>query len=298
MRTDRSEKWTSWRNQILGRCEALTRTSDYLAPVALKGIAESCGVSRVEFRPLLIDGGLAIEDKAFVVFVNCDKATTSDLSKRFSDGGQTLPPRMRFTIAHELIHTFFFEKSNIELKSRIKAIHYKEHESLEQACNFGANLLLVPPGQLAQQLRTTNELTARVIVDLAKKFNVSIQTVLIALNTLRSHESHRFLAALVTSKDKSLLVQASAADPVTRRVFPAAKSGSFLNDVMTIPNLRVFGGCEEQTFYDHPCRTESAPALLPCKATCEATSDARTAYVLVLTVQGPVRAVGTRVADR
>lgn len=294
MNIERSTKWVTWRNHIQTRCYALTqRFSEPGTPVALKSIAESCGVSRVEFRPLLIDGGLAIADRKFVVYVNCEKSRAEELSKQFSqDGGRTLPKRARFTIAHELIHTFFFDQSGVAPKSKLKAVHHKVHDSLEQACDYGANLLLVPPRQLMRNLGRISELSPRVIIDLATEFNVSLQTLLISLKGLDYCGSHKFFAALVSTKNNSLVVQTTAADLVTKHMFSAVKPNEPIERYIKVDNLELFGGTERRAAYAHPCRVGMSSAAQSCAAMCEPTTKTLDTFILLIRPEGQVRVVG------
>lgn len=268
--------------------------SELGTPVALKSIAERCGVSRVEFRPLLIDGGLAIADRKFVVYVNCEKSRAGELSNQFAqDGGRTLPKRARFTIAHELVHTFFFDQSGVAPKSKLRATHHKEHDSLEQVCDYGANLLLVPPHQLMRQLEGISELSPRVIIDLATDFNVSLQTLLISLKGLDFCGSHKFFAALVSKKDNSLVVQTTAADLVTKHMFSAVKPNERIERSIKVDNLELFGGTERRAAYAHPCRVGMSPAAQSCVAMCEPTTKTLDTFILLIRPEGlPVRVVG------
>ena len=107
--------WPARRRTAVQLAESLvTATTDSL-PVDLKRIAAHREVRRIEFAPLLMDGGLAVRSDGFVIYVRCDIGEGADLTARLAEDGtgSTLPQRIlrraRFTIAHEIAHTFFYE---------------------------------------------------------------------------------------------------------------------------------------------------------------------------------------------
>src|SRR5581483_4819293 len=141
----RSSKWRQWRQHIIDRCDQLTR--GMTPPIPLQEIFAKCHVKEVVFQPLLLEAALAVDADGFVVFVNCDDATRYTYHCAFdsvTQKGRYLPGRVRFSLAHELVHTFFYDTKQQPYINKLSASNSKEIESLEYACNFGASNLLLP----------------------------------------------------------------------------------------------------------------------------------------------------------
>jgi IrrE N-terminal-like domain len=102
--------------------------------------------------------------------------------------------RRRFSIAHEIVHTFFYEMRGGCLKPKRQV---PRGNRLEGACHKGAALLLVPDRFLPGELQGPGPIGARRIVDLAGKFQVSIEVMLRRLDQLEVFESHRVAPVLV-----------------------------------------------------------------------------------------------------
>src|ERR1043165_484940 len=142
--------WSSRRRNALQSAEALVASIANFLPVDLKRIAANRAVHRIEFTPLLTDGGLAVRDDGFFIYVRCDRTQSADLTARFAaDGtGTSLPAaisrRARFTIAHEIAHTFFYDIRRMPPRSRIEVNDVASTAKLELACNRIAGLILIP----------------------------------------------------------------------------------------------------------------------------------------------------------
>jgi len=214
---------------------------------------------------MLIDGGLAIDNGEFVIFINCENEEIDEYKQRYwDDSGRSLPSRIRFTIAHELIHTFFFEWKGGKRKPKLAGSHYKEAESLESACDYGANHLLLPPRVLEAQLEIEADLSPPTIRNLSKKFHVSLETLLIGLAGLRSWGRHDGFIALVTEEQKSLTIKATAADPATRQYFSQfRRNQTVIAEHHGIEALEGFGGTETRIPYSRHCRIGSSAAIQP-----------------------------------
>src|SRR5437660_1371471 len=108
-------------------------------PTNLAELAHACHAKLPEFRRLLEPAGLTLDRGDFVVYVDCEKARQSEYQASFgnpSDAGRSLPVDIRFTIAHELAHTLFFEaREKGEWKSIVNTSSYAEWEKLEKECN-------------------------------------------------------------------------------------------------------------------------------------------------------------------
>src|SRR3954447_17198360 len=106
-------RWARWRRNAAAVVDDLAAASaDGALPVRLPEIARARKVREVVFRPLLMDGCLGVRKDGFVIFVRCEPRNSGELKRAWSADHaryRLLSPRMRFTIAHEIAHTFFFD---------------------------------------------------------------------------------------------------------------------------------------------------------------------------------------------
>lgn len=89
--------------------------------------------------------------------------------------------RRRFSWAHEIAHTLFFEHRNGDLKPRRDA---PRGEALEAACHRAASMILVPPKALTGELHGQKLDSAARVGQLAERFAVSPEVMLRRLNDL------------------------------------------------------------------------------------------------------------------
>jgi len=87
--------------------------------------------------------------------------------------------RMRFSIAHEICHTFFYE-----LVPELKFHAHKVDDAEERLCNLGAAELLVPDKSLRSAARK-RPICLDSLEQLAEDYCVSLPTMLIRLRALR-----------------------------------------------------------------------------------------------------------------
>jgi hypothetical protein len=106
--------------------------------------------------------------------------------------------RVRFTIAHELCHTFFYET--------IPEVKFRNHEvdpGEERLCNFGAAELLIPSRALKRQAKGLGKSLDSLEV-LATLFNVSLEAMLLRLRAAGLWESELSVWRLMTGGNFSL----------------------------------------------------------------------------------------------
>jgi Zn-dependent peptidase ImmA (M78 family) len=87
--------------------------------------------------------------------------------------------RVRFTQAHELCHTFFYQ-----YVPEIKFRPHAEDQGEERLCNFGAAELLMPENSLRKEARQLPR-SIRSLVDLAAAYRVSPEAMMLRLRSLR-----------------------------------------------------------------------------------------------------------------
>lgn len=216
----RSIKWRDWRRHIATHCDVLTR--GMTPPIPLQEVFARCRVKKVVFQPLLLEGGLAIDNDGFVIFANCEESSKETYQQAF-DGieqrGRHLPGRVRFTLAHELVHTFFYDTKQRPYTNWLTGKHAKEIESLESACNFGASHLLLPTKLLKSDTCKRDILTVDGIIDLAEKYQVSIECLINRLEHLEDWTPKPGLIALVRQAEDGYRVKAVAKSVAVRELF-------------------------------------------------------------------------------
>lgn len=234
MNVGRSIKWRDWRQHIAVRCDELTR--GLTPPIPLSEIFEQCHIKRVVFQPLLLEAALAVEDNGFAVYVNCGKHFQDQYLQRFSgaeQNGRYLPARVRFSLAHELIHTFFYDTKQWPCKNKLLARHFKEIDSLEAACNFGASQLLVPTRSLKKDTAQRDVLNIDGVRDLAKRYQVSMECLITRLDRLEDWTPKPGLIALLRRTEDGYRITAVAKSVAVRELFRSVSVGSRLEDSFT-----------------------------------------------------------------
>ncbi len=87
-------------------------------------------------------------------------------------------PRMRFTMAHEICHTFFYE-----LVPALKFVPHSPDQYEERLCNIGAAALLMPAAALKRRAKNL-PVCLESLHSLSEDFSVSLPTMAIRLKAL------------------------------------------------------------------------------------------------------------------
>ncbi len=101
--------------------------------------------------------------------------------------------RIRFTIAHEICHTMFYEM--------VPEVKFKPHEvdpKEERLCNIGAAALLVPARILKREVRGL-PISFDSLEQLSKLFNVSLEVMLLRLRSTEIWHAELSVWRLMTS---------------------------------------------------------------------------------------------------
>ena len=289
----RSPRWSYWRSRIAHECDHLAASlGGSRDAVALREIAAARRVQRVEFRPLLVDGGLGVSRNGFVMFVKCNPEDAQDYDLMFkSSGGCDLPERARFTIAHEIIHTMFYDLSSTKPKPLLEASTEKELDSLEYACNYGANRLLLPKSRFESLLSSDRFSTASKVIDVSRAFRVSLDVLLIRLERTKVWSGGSGFVALVNTFSGSPVIERVAVERRAERLFQEARQGGDLRSVLSDSTLSVLGGRSERTLFSIECRSNR---VQECAATCSPVNDSATRYVTVCHLLGEPKKATTR----
>ena len=131
--------------------------------------------------------------------------------------------RQRFSLAHEIAHTLFFELRDGLLKARRDA---PTGERLEGACHKGAALLLVPTNFLRKELRShANATDAAYILRLARQFDVSPEVMMRRLSDLDAFDGQ--FAPVLARRDHSsnYTIEFAVYPPWLKALLPTPRRG-------------------------------------------------------------------------
>lgn len=177
----------------------LSRYSGLKAPVDLQPLCDLAGIRQVEYRPMIPEGVLSVVDGGFHLFVqnNFDRIGVSH--------------RVRFTISHEISHTFFYDASQSPPKRLRRA---PRDQRLERLCNLGAAEILVPEFLLLKSVGLQKPLSrAEEVITLAKNFDVSLEVMIRQLQRFPQACAIDFAVVLVSvSREGDQLITAAFHD--------------------------------------------------------------------------------------
>lgn len=173
-------------NQFLSyRLEKVLAASQMSAPpVDLHEVAKASGVLSVDDCEMIPEAVICVDGHGFRIRLQSNFAGIA---------GTRL--RQRFSFAHEIAHTFFYELRNGQMQPIPKA---PKGDKLESACHEAAAMILVPDGLLTKELRARrSEIDSPFIVQLAEAFDVSLEVMLRRLVQVRAFDSTYLAFALV-----------------------------------------------------------------------------------------------------
>ena len=187
-------------------------------PVLLRPVAERRRVTSVSFCPLLVDAMLTTHSEGFRIILNSDDGRAKELIARYNSESKTglLPVRLRFSIAHELAHTFCYDlkTTSPKLSKKFSSGGGKtELEHLERHCNTIASHLLLPTQMFAAGFMRLKNITPESISDFAKTAGVSLPAFLLRLNksdSLFINKPFRGCVVLVEKNNNELKIRAIA----------------------------------------------------------------------------------------
>jgi hypothetical protein len=195
--------------------------------------------------------------------------------------------KVRFTIAHEIAHTFLYDLRT--MRSPVSGHHPKELASLERTCNQGAARLLVPESLLSRALMTAPSLDARGLTRIAAGFRVSTQCLVHRLQRSTAWAETGRVALVTIEKAGVQRICASAMDGPARLLFPRIDYDADLSLFARADSLILFGGPENSVEIHVPSRIAAQVASQRCIITCEQlSSEPRTFFVVIARLGGPV----------
>ena len=188
-------------------------TSDQGIPIDLAAICTQIGAV-VEEREMIPEAAMQVTDGQFRIYLQSNFREMPGLSLR-----------RRFSLAHELGHTLFYERQDGELKPRKDA---PRGDSLEDACHQAASMILVPSKALKPELRQQPPASAAAIVEFASRFDVSIEVMLRRLNECGVFE-HGWAPILARRSGDAVAIEYAVYPPWVKSHFSAPKRGVTFN---------------------------------------------------------------------
>jgi len=177
-------------------------TGPILPPIDPARMAALCSVIGIEERPMVPEGVLRPVAGGFRIYLQNN--FSKDPSFRL---------RKRFTLAHEIAHTFFFDICK-GVPKPVK--HSPRGQRLENLCHTAAGQILVPESLLKQQLNSKGEVASvETLFDLSKIFDVSVEVMIRRLHRLGLFAVERFAAVLVnTTSGGKKIIKAACFGPL------------------------------------------------------------------------------------
>jgi hypothetical protein len=190
-------------------------------PVRLKTIAERRRVTSVEFVTMPVRAMLTTHPKGFRVFLKTDDDEQAmELKRRYDDKEQErpLPIKFRFSLAHELAHTLFYELGTPD--ERPKTIREFRAgggktilENLEKYCNRIAGHLLMPSPFFRTEMLKLKSLQPRELLAFAERAEASVESVVARLGEedgVFLHHDLRGCVAAIRKTAKGFFVRSIA----------------------------------------------------------------------------------------
>jgi hypothetical protein len=178
-------------------------------PVDLFAVARRRHVIRAGFRLMIQRGVLVPISGGFELFLRDLEPRDLDIEAEESHG--SLSPRQRFTFAHELAHTHFYEASDgIPAVRKVDIIP----PELEEICDGAAGRILVPTKllkrEISQELSGNRErIDANFVRAMAMRFGVSHDVMINRLHAVESGNVFARCILLVRRKFGEAQIRAS-----------------------------------------------------------------------------------------
>lgn len=240
--------WSLRCRTAIQSAEGVVATIARSLPVDLKRIAASRAVRRIEFRPLLTHGGLAVRNDGFIIYVRCDTGQNADLTARFAEDGTggSLPAAMarraRFTIAHEIAHTFFYDIRRMPPRPKTQVDDGASATKLELACNQIAGLILMPETVMQRVSAKFDFVRPEELRTLTDAAMVSAQAAIRRFKHLGKLSHPEAILASVSRDGADWTISAISWHYSLRNIFVAAKVGASIKTLVDNPDFVLLGG--------------------------------------------------------
>lgn len=261
-----TNRWVNRRRNVCLHAEVLAEEMGGEFPINLGRIAAKRRIKKIEFQSLLVDGTIRVVDDGFEILVRCESWEGEELTESWkTDGtGSALPAKMRnrarFTVAHEIAHTFFYDVSATPPKPTIRVEHGAAARSLEHACNRAASAMLLPEAALLRDFQAVDWLNPDSLAQMAHKTVVSKAALVERLRHLRRIDHPLgIIASIEYQIGARPVIRSISRHYAFERMFPNAKVGAPLEELVEHPDFCFWGGEREvvavETAADGPAKT-------------------------------------------
>jgi hypothetical protein len=288
MTQGRHKNWSFWRSHIFRHGENLAKQhGSNSLPIPLKRIAEKRKVRNVIFRPLLVDGCLTITDEGFNIYVCCKKGESQAVKTKYETENlaDVLPARMRFTIAHEIAHTFFFDLTGGRPRNRLVGDHQNTVRTLETVCNQTAARMLLPTDLVREEIKNLNIYDPTTLRKLAQKAVVSPHMLVNRMGELYYYLPGVGGFGYAEHDGYAYRLKAIRMHSLLQGVFPTVKAGCVITDLISDPNFVLNGGTQYEDAVTLKCRTEYSTFTQKFRFICEPQSNEKKPKGVFLTFQ-------------
>lgn len=269
MREKAANDWPYLRRKALEEAETLGAWSNSgRLPTAIRRIAEKQLVKEIQFTPLLVEGAISVEVDGFLISIRSDERESKDLRERLRSDptGRRLSHRVRFTIAHEVAHTFFFDLKTQPLKSKVNLENPKTLRTLETACHLIAGALLLPRHIFEKEFAAKNLHQPDTLSEIARAAWISKSALVSRFSSLNPAALPRAILASVRRREDELVIEALWRHYSFREMFPKLRPGIPLRlgiaKQKKLKALQVYGGSFSRVRLDVPVDTGTSESWL------------------------------------
>jgi hypothetical protein len=180
----------------------LKRADTYQGPIDLFRLAKYLRVQSIEKRLMIPRGGLELVKGGFKVYIR-DLGLSSP---RALVDSTDLSPLDRIVLAHEIAHTLFYRFTD-DWPTAVPC--ELDPTELEDACNWAAGEILVPPGLLEPRVRDDVERCSDVVIAVESDFAVSSAFAVERIESAYPRWPEKGIMVVESIRDGALVVKAS-----------------------------------------------------------------------------------------
>jgi len=272
--------------------------SSYRIPVPLRNLLEPRRIIEISFRPLLMTGCLGVTRRGFTIFVRAQPDRAEALVARLKSEGPAhscLPVNMRFTIAHEIAHTFFFDLKKAKPASKVRLDSADRANDLEIACNNLAARILFPTEMLQREVGALTDANVdfnpAALRGLARAAAVSTKLVVLRIAKSFDWGAREKAVVCLEKNENQWHVTATAAHSALR---PIVKQSLVWDRLSNLANSEKFvssGGDKTQTECFLPCSIAGRAAVQECLVAFEPSTKRQKAAFMTISRYGSPRLV-------
>ena len=183
----RSSNASRWLREQYGVCDSIQGIRDLVRACQVErgvagppydplDLAESRLVHSLRLQQLHCPAYLETDREGFVIFLDRVVGSQVDAEYRLGDGRrpESLTPRQRFSLAHEIAHTFFYDYRRVP-PERPEVLGRHGDVAEERLCDVGAQEILAPRAALAAFMEGRQGNYAEASVAIASRFVLSVQ---------------------------------------------------------------------------------------------------------------------------